>query len=77
MPQNFCKITTLDLSYVVQVKSTVEISQNFVAFSGYMNFRRSLRIFHSIERLENTLIAIVKSLVHMNLNETNSKRLWP
>ena len=28
----------LDLSYVVPVKSTVEISQNFVAFSEYMNF---------------------------------------
>ena len=27
----FCEISTLDLSYVV--KSTVEISQNFVAFS--------------------------------------------
>jgi hypothetical protein len=26
------------LSYVVQVKSTVEILQNFVAFSDYMNF---------------------------------------
>ena len=35
--QNFCKITTLDLSYVVTVKSTVEI-QNFAAFSEYMNF---------------------------------------
>ena len=38
MPQNFCEITTLDLSYEVPVKSTVEISQNFVAFSEYMNF---------------------------------------
>ena len=35
----FCKISTLDLSYVVTVKSTVEISQNFVAFSEYMNFK--------------------------------------
>ena len=34
----FCKISTVDLSYVVMVKSTVEISQNFVAFSEYMNF---------------------------------------
>ena len=34
----FCKISTLDLSYLVRVKSTVEISQNFVAFSEYMNF---------------------------------------
>ena len=38
--QKFCDITTLDLSYVVTVKSTVEISQNFVAFSEYMNFTK-------------------------------------
>ena len=41
MAQNFYKITTLDLSYVVRIKSTVEISQNFVAFSEYMNFNTS------------------------------------
>ena len=35
----FCEISTLDLSYVVTVKSTVKILQNFVAFSEYMNFR--------------------------------------
>ena len=34
----FFEISTVDLSYVVPVKSTVEISQNFVAFSEYMNF---------------------------------------
>ena len=34
----FCEISTLLLSYVVQVKCKVEISQNFVAFSEYMNF---------------------------------------
>ena len=32
----FCEIVTLLLSYVVPVKS--KISQNFVAFSEYMNF---------------------------------------
>ena len=37
-PHFFCEISTVDLSYVVTVKSTVEISQNFVAFSEYMNF---------------------------------------
>ena len=41
----FCKISTVDLSYVVTVKSTVEISQNFVAFSEYMNFTDSMQIF--------------------------------
>ena len=44
---NFCEIFTLLLSYVVPVKSKVKISQNFVAFSEYMNFN---------------LILIVKSL---------------
>ena len=34
----FCKIFTLLLSYVVPVKSKVNISQNFVAFSECMNF---------------------------------------
>ena len=34
----FCEIFTLLLSYVVSVKSKVKISQNFVAFSEYMNF---------------------------------------
>ena len=38
----FCEITTLDLSYVVTVKSTVEILQNFVAFSEYMNFNNRI-----------------------------------
>ena len=33
----FCEISTVDLSYVLTVKSTVEISQNFVAFSEYKN----------------------------------------
>ena len=34
----FCEISSLLLSYVVPVKSKVEISQNFVAFSEYMTF---------------------------------------
>ena len=40
MATKFCEISTLLLSYVVPVKSKVEISQNFVAFSEYMNFNR-------------------------------------
>ena len=35
----FCEISTLLLSYAVPVKSKVEISQHFVAFSEYMNFK--------------------------------------
>ena len=34
----FCNIFKLLLSYVVPVKSKVKISQDFVAFSEYMNF---------------------------------------
>ena len=34
----FCEIFTLLLSHVVPVKSKVKISQNFVAFSEYVNF---------------------------------------
>ena len=33
-----CEIFTLLLSYVVPVKIEVKISQNYLAFSEYMNF---------------------------------------
>ena len=36
----FCEIFTLLLSYVVPVHSKVKISQNFVAFSEYINFKQ-------------------------------------
>ena len=39
----FPEISTLLLSYVVPVKSKVEISQNFVAFSEYMNFTTAIK----------------------------------
>ena len=35
----FCEISTLLLTTVHRVKSKLEISQNFVAFSEYMNFK--------------------------------------
>ena len=34
----FCEISTLLLSYVVPIKSKVEILKKFVTFSEYMNF---------------------------------------
>ena len=37
----FCKISTLYLTVCTVVKFKVEISQNFVAFSEYMNFTQS------------------------------------
>ena len=42
---NFCKISTVDLSDVVTDQSTVEISQNFVTVSEYMNFDESEYVF--------------------------------
>ena len=39
---NFCEISTLLLTVCTVVKSKVEISQNFVAFSEYMNFTNFL-----------------------------------
>ena len=35
----FCEISTVDLSFVVPVRPTIEISQNFAAFSDYINFK--------------------------------------
>ena len=34
----FCEISTLRLTVCTVVRSKVEISQNFVTFSEYMNF---------------------------------------
>ena len=34
----FCQISTIDLSYVVTVKSTVKIWQNFVAFLEWIRY---------------------------------------
>ena len=34
----FCEISTIDLSYIVPVKSMVEISQNIEAVSEHINF---------------------------------------
>ena len=38
----FCEISTLLLSTVHTDKSKVEISQNFVALTEYMNFKKPL-----------------------------------
>ena len=66
----FCEISTLPLSYVVTVKSKVEILQNFVAFSVYMNFnvhqpimlkiyimykKMKKKTFYSMLDIENTM----------------------
>ena len=49
----FCNISTLLLTVCTVVKSMVEISQNFVAFSEYMNFNivRSYLVFALLFRV--------------------------
>ena len=42
----FCETFTLLLSYVVPVKSKVKISQNYVAFSEYMNFIKDKKLMN-------------------------------
>ena len=37
----FCEISTLDLTLCSSVKTKLEIMQNFVAFSEYINFTRT------------------------------------
>ena len=56
--REFCEISTLLLSYVVPVKSKVEISQNIVAFSEYMNFTNDL-----IEFMPKCLIFLLAKLM--------------
>ena len=42
----FCEISTNYLTYVLPVKWLVEISQNFVAFSEYINIK--LKLFQMV-----------------------------
>ena len=46
----FCELSTSLLSYVVTVKNKLEISQNFVAFSEYMNFKLKLDKYYLLFR---------------------------
>ena len=49
-----CEISTLDLSHVVPFKSTVETSQNFVAFSEYVYFNKIGRPLISYDKRSDT-----------------------
>ena len=44
----YCEISTIDLFYVVPVKFTVELLQNFVAFSEYVCLFVTEEILYSI-----------------------------
>ena len=65
--QKFCEISSLNLSYVVTVKSTVEILQNFVAFSECTNFRYT----NQIQLSKSNLWYIYRSSKQFEIN-TNS-----
>ena len=76
MPQNL----TLDLSNVVPVKFTVGVSQNFVAYSEYINFivncpwNRSVNNLGSVHMTnENMLWNWVTFNIHKNLAEN---QIW-
>ena len=58
----FCEISSLLLSYVVAVKSKVEISQSFVAFSDYMNFKENFRFEGLLEIKKEDLSLIAATL---------------
>ena len=56
-----CEIFLLLLSYVVPVNSKVKISQNFVAFSEYMNFNHSNATSERVDSIVNCLKKVFHS----------------
>ena len=56
----FCEISTLLLSYVVPVKSKVEILQTFVAFSEYMNFNITFFYIYYLSKI----LDVIKPLIY-------------
>ena len=62
---NSCEISALDLFYVVTVKSTVEILQNLVAFSEYMNFTYTFIVVQKASTLISALILDIVYQLYM------------
>ena len=60
----FCKIFTLLFSYVLAVKSKVKTSQNFVAFSEYMNFMTKEFELPSNQNFNNGHHAVCTQCIH-------------
>ena len=65
----FCEIFTLLLTGTTQDKSKVKISENFVAFSEYVNFKKNQSTF------EWTLVCLKLRLFLFGCNEHNCKIL--
>ena len=71
-----CEISNVDLSYIVTVKSTVEISQTFVAFSEYTNFNYeivSAITWHDIQQLSINLPEFIQFVQLMNWQNNSCK----
>ena len=66
----FCKISTLILSTVHSDKSKVEITQNYVAFSEYMNFNIGLDLFPNLEYWHTC------SSPALTQNQSNAKNIY-
>ena len=58
----YCKISTVDLTVTIQDKSTVKISQHFVAFSEYMNFKAVIEIIFSVDNSIGNLMKMEKNI---------------
>ena len=69
----FYEISTLLLTVCTVVKSLVEISQNFVAFSEYMNFHWSRTIFSASHSKPALVINVSVSLMRENLRGLREK----
>ena len=71
----FCKISSVDLSTVLTVKFTVEILQNIVAFSEYMNLKNLLNSMPM--HVRGNVVAYKRNYVtqwQISLNFTNSSK---
>ena len=73
--RKICKISIVDLSYVVQVKCMVEISQYFSAFSEYMNFTKPMKTKKIFSLHHNFLEMYLKFFVIIPLFENRKVSL--
>ena len=63
---NFCEISTVHLSYILTVKNRVEILQNFVAFTEYMNLNTTIcRSAQRALKSRSTMVILEKSSVSL------------
>ena len=71
----FCEIFNLLLTTVHTVKSKVKISQNFVAFSEYMNFNNIIKNLVKIFRSDMKLQKLWDPLLQMKYMK-NWENIW-